>query len=187
MKFLSIFIKELREARGRVAQNRATRTIFATGTTCGVRGSALAEILVSGAIILVVMTSLYATHSFFVVQAHTNTQKLKANFLLEEGIEAVKTMRDFGWANISDLSEGSDYYLQFTGGRWATSTAESAVDGVYYRTFVVENVNRSSSGDIATSGGTLDAGTRKLTVTVSWQNRGATSTRELSTYIANII
>ncbi len=151
------------------------------------KGSSLAEVLVAGAIILIVLTGLYATHTFFVTQTQTNTQKIKVSFLLEEGVEAVKTMRDLGWTNISGLTANQPYYLTFTGGRWSTTTTATRIDNVYYRSFVVQNVNRASDDDITTTGGSSDAGTRKLTVTVSWPDRGATTTRSISTYIANII
>lgn len=152
------------------------------------KGSGLVEVIVSSAIILIVMLGLYTTHTYFISLTHSNTKKVKANLLLEEGVEAVKTMRDRSWVNISGLTPEQDYYLVFSGGVWATSTTSVAVDGVFYRKFRTSDVSREAGGDIDTNGGgTADSGTKKITVDVSWWNQNATSTASITTYVANIL
>ena len=69
---------------------------------------------------------------------------------------------------------------------WGLSTTLSKVDS-FLRTVTISNVNRdSTTGDIVSSGGALDTGTKLITVNVSWQESGETITKSLPFYISNI-
>ena len=61
---------------------------------------------------------------------------MQAGFLLEEGVEVVKFFRDTSWLNISGLTAGTFYYLQFDGTKWATTSSNIFVGGVFERKFV---------------------------------------------------
>jgi len=112
---------------------------------------------------------------------------VQASLLLEEGLETARFLRDASWANVSVPATGTTYYLTWSGTNWATSTTANVyVDGRFERTLRLDDVYRDGSDDIVPSGGTLDVGTRKATVTVSWWDRTATSTRTISTYLTNI-
>lgn len=151
------------------------------------RGSSLVEVMVASSVILIIMIGLYAVHTFFVSNTLQNTRKIKATFLLEEGIEAVKSLRDQNWSKITSFNPNTNYRITFESGAWATTTAYVLIDSLYDRTFTVTAVSRNSSGDIVTSGGTNDTGTKKLTMTVAWSVNGATTTKTLSTYIADVL
>lgn len=148
-------------------------------------GFGLIEIVVGGAVFAISILGI----SFYYQQALSVSQKtghiVQAGFLMEEGIEIAKLFRDGNWTNISGLTPGATYYLTWTGSAWATTTTNTFVDGSFERTLVVDNVNRDSNDDIVTSGGTLDAGTKKVTVSVAWNEKGATTTRSISTYLTN--
>ncbi len=69
---------------------------------------------------------------------------------------------------------------------WGLSTTLSKVDS-FLRTVTISNVNRDvTTGDIVSNGGVLDAGTKLITVNVSWQESGKTITKSLPFYISNI-
>jgi len=154
------------------------------------RGFGLLEIVIASAIVSITLFSL----SFvFVLSARLEAQsisKVRANFLAEEGLEAMRFLRDKGWdANLGSLSAGINYYLSF-----ATTTADWSIgmpypgfiDGFFSRRVTVEAVNRDSSDDIVTSGGVLDPNTKKINIEVSWSSYGATTTATLSTYLSDV-
>ncbi len=111
----------------------------------------------------------------------------QAGFLTAEGAEALRAFRDDSWTNISGLAAGTTYHLTWNGTRWATTTTGLYIDGIFWRTAVVSNVNRDANDDIVTSGGTLDSGTRKIRVETAWRASGTgTSTKAIELYLADI-
>ena len=112
-----------------------------------------------------------------------NTQ---ASFLLEEGVDAVKIIRDTSWSSgIGNLAVGTNYYFSYNGTTWISASNNVYVDGIFERKFVLNNVYRDASDDIAASG-TLDGGTKKATVSVSWRGRTGTTTKSASFYLTDL-
>ena len=149
-------------------------------------GFMLVEILVAVCIITasVIAVTIVAQKSIAVSRQAFNSSQ--AGFLLEEGAEAVRILRDNAWSNISALTVGTTYYPTFTGGTWTMSTTPNTV-GSFTRTVVVASVNRdSSTKDIVSSGGSVDSGTKLVTVTVSWVEGADTVTKTLQFYVINI-
>ncbi len=134
-----------------------------------------------------VISATYAAQKSLVLSAQS-LKNLQAAFLLEEGGNVVKILRSEGWSNISSLSVGTNYYPTFTNGSWSLSLTPSQIDGIFTRTVQVNNVNRdAATGDIVTSGGVLDAGTKQVSVTVSWQYGTSTFSKDLSFYLIDIL
>lgn len=149
-------------------------------------GLSLIEAMVAIAILVAVFLAIGEYFETSLQAANESLSATQAGYLAEEGVEAVKLMREESWdENIAPLSISTPYFLHFDGGMWkATTTPQSTPEG-FQRTFVLEGVYRDSSDDIAPSG-TLDPGTRKTTVTVSWQSGSSTRSRELTSYITNL-
>jgi len=152
------------------------------------KGLSLVEVLVASSIMIIFFMALVGIYNTYLKISRTNIYSIKGGYLAEEGIEAVKSLRDLSWNNnIASLSVNSDLYLAFSGGRWVATTTNIYIDGMFERKINIYEVNRDpSSGDIVTSGGALDSGTRLITVTVSWPYKNSTSTRSISTYITNL-
>lgn len=151
------------------------------------RGFGILEMVIASAILSVSLLGISSFYQNSLRVSRATTSFVQAGYLLEEGVEAVKLLRDKSWSgNIANLTSGTSYHLVYSGGSWATTTTVTLVDGVFDRSFVLENVNRDGNDDIVSSGGTLDAGTKKLTVSVAWGSPTGTTTKTLSTYIANI-
>lgn len=149
------------------------------------KGMGVVEIVVSAAIITIVLLGLVAAfHGALKISAETG-KKTQANFLAEEGMEAVRIMRDTNWNNLGALSTSTAYYLSFSGNGWATSTAPALIGGIFGRTFSVSDVYRDGNGKIAATGA-YDSETKKVTVTVGWLKAGATTTVSVATYFARI-
>jgi len=152
------------------------------------KGLSLVEVVIATSIILVFFMALVGVYNTYIQRVRANIDTVKAIYLTEEGIEAVKFLRDSGWtANITPLTIGSNYYLNFSGGMWKTTTSNIYTDGVFERKLVFQNASRDPvTSDIVTSGGTVDNNLRLVTVSVSWLNHGATTTKSISTYITNL-
>jgi len=154
-------------------------------------GSSLVEIVVAIFIFTVVLGLLINISSTYLSSSGDNLNIAKGAYLAEEGIEAVKIIRDSGWSNISSLSNNTNYYLYFNTSSstniWQATTSALIIDSIFARTFVLNPVYRDSNGRIINSGGTLDANTEQVVVSVSWPSKASTMTKSLSTYIANIL
>jgi hypothetical protein len=103
-------------------------------------------------------------------------------------MEAVRLMRDDSWTtNIAGQTMGVPFYIAYNGTTWKATSTVQYIDNQFVRTVTINNVSRNSSTqDIVTSGGTQDSNTKKITVSVSWFDHGATTTRSLQTYLTNI-
>jgi Tfp pilus assembly protein PilV len=148
-------------------------------------GFGILEILIGSAAIALSLLGIMFVFKNAIDVTTRNTRTIQASYLLEEGVEAVKIMRDAGWANITDLTMGVDYFFDFTGTTWATSTTNVFTDGVFERTFVVLAVYRDANEDI-TESGAFDPDTKEIVVSVGWSDGAATTTKTLATYITNI-
>lgn len=149
------------------------------------KGFSLVEVLVAATILLVVVLSITRVFSGYVVSSRGSIDSLKAAYLAEEGIEAVKIMRDTGWASSTAYLAGT-YRIAWNGSTWATTTSTMLIDNLFDRTILIEPVYRDSvTKDIETSG-TVDPGTKKVTVSVSWNSGAGTTTKALTTYITNL-
>lgn len=155
------------------------------------KGSALVEILVAVFIFSAILGSLITASSMYLRGAGDSLRSAKGAYLAQEGVEAIKIMRDTGWSNISTLNNNTDYYLYFdtsssTNNTWKATSTISTIDSIFDRTFKLYSVNRDSNGRVVLNGGTLDSNTREVNVSVSWKLKGATTTKVLSTYITNM-
>jgi prepilin-type N-terminal cleavage/methylation domain-containing protein len=149
-------------------------------------GFTLVEVLVACVIISTTILALMSATSKSIELSSKALRQVQANMLLEEGAEAVKSVRDNSWTGISGLNVNTNYYLAFSGNVWNLSTSQgSAIDGIFARKVVFASVYRNATDDIAQSG-TLDPDIEKVTVTVSWKSPSGASIKDLSFYMANI-
>ncbi len=149
------------------------------------KGFGMIEMIIGAAILSV---SLLGISTFFqsALKTSSATQlSIKGDYLLEEGIEAVKLLRDAGYANnLSMLSTSIPHYFVWNGSSWATTTANVFIDGLFERSFTITNVTRDANDDIAA--GTNDPDTKLITVSVAWNAQNATTTRTIATYITDL-
>lgn len=150
------------------------------------KGYGLIEIIVGAALMSVVLFALLGVTHNAVRLSRESLREVQASLLLEEGAEAVRLLRDRSWINeIASLAPGTEYFLEFDSATWQSTTTEEIIDGLFQRSFNVENVNRDINDDIVSSG-TFDPDTRKVNLLVSWPNlRGTTTRQEVSTYLTN--
>ena len=149
-------------------------------------GFALLEALVAAGILSTVLAGSIGALLISTRSASTNGARMEAAYLADEGIEAVRILRDNGWsANIASHASGAPFYIGWNGTTWVATTTNAFVDGLFERSVEFADVNRDGSQQIAPNG-SLDSDTKKITVTVSWRSDDATSSRTLSAYITNL-
>jgi len=114
--------------------------------------------------------------------------------LASEGMEAMYNIRENGGISFtsgwSGLTSASDYYQPaLFGGTWVLGSKSSASPppampspyGQFTRTVKIEAVRRDivglgCNGEVSDTGACDDANTRKVTVTVTWTERGVAKT-----------
>lgn len=149
------------------------------------RGSVAIEVLIGSVIISLALISSVLLMGKAMNITRQIMYEAKAAFLLEEGVESIKSIRDTDWDDISTLTDSQTYYISWNNGVYELSTTPSTI-GEFTKTAIFESVYRDSEDDIVSSGGTIDDGTRFVTINVSWQNGTNTLSKEMSFYITNI-
>lgn len=153
------------------------------------KGFGLLEIVIA---VSIISATIFSLSFVFLIASRLETMsldKIRANFIVEEGLEAMRFLRDQSWAtNLGGLSAGTTYYLAFatTTSTWSVGTNGSEIDKLFLRKITAENVCRNGSYDIVSSCGTLDPDTKKINVSVEWLERGSTTTISASTYLSDI-
>lgn len=151
------------------------------------RGMSLAEIVVAATIITVFVVALAGVYNLHLKSIFAAPRQVKASFLNEEGVEAVKYLRNLSWSTyIAPLSLETDYFLVWQNNRFEITTDNTYIDSLFERKVVLSEVLRDAQSNIVDAGGTPDANIRKVTVTTSWREGNATSTKHLTTYMTDL-
>ncbi len=145
-------------------------------------GFGLIEIIVVTAVVTVALFGFLQTSILSVQLLRREKENLEAVMLAQEGIEAIRSVRDESWTNnIAPLSNGASYYPVVQNSKWILATSSQGfINGKYTRYVVFEEVLRNAQDRIAPSG-TPDPDTKKVTARVGWDGK----TTELVTYITN--
>lgn len=162
--------------------------VFRSKTSRRTFGFTLIEIILATSIITTFMVSLSIYYKKVLDVSQDTTRHIQSGFLLEEGIEVVKLLRDTSWsARIATLSTTTTYYLYWSSGVWTSTTTTQVTENVFTRSFTVADVTRDVSDNIAASG-TFDPGSKKVMFTVTWPRKGSrsTATESAETYIMNL-
>lgn len=148
-------------------------------------GFSLIEVVIGVAIISLslfgLITALLAISNLEI----RNLRQTQSAYLLEEGLEAMRFLRNNDWDNIASLETGENYWLTFENGAWVVSQSEGLINNLFDRRIIVAEVYRDNDFKLAETG-TLDSETKKVTLTISWSHRGVTTTRTMTTYLTNI-
>ena len=153
------------------------------------KGFSVLEVILAAAIFVI-----FSTGAIIVVAHGYNSNRLGSeltvsNQFAAEGIEAVRSIKNRAYGNLNNSlgtgvdRDGTFNYWTF-GGANDLLTHNSGDD--YTRVLKVEDVNRDVSGNIVTSGGTLDPDTKKITSTVTWNfNSARPETTALVDYLTD--
>jgi len=153
------------------------------------KGISIIELLTAVAIISFAVVSLLELTSFCLRITSIINQNNKANNMAQEMMEQIRNFRDVTSWNIDGLetiTPSTDYYIQKAGtpATWQLIQGTKTVNG-FTRKAVFEDVMRDLNDDIVESGGVNDPNTKKITVTVSWEERGNSRQIEFVSYFTN--
>ncbi|MCB9802547.1 type II secretion system protein [Candidatus Nomurabacteria bacterium] len=128
-------------------------------------GFSLVELVVAVGVFAILASGVF----YVVTNSYTNfygtgDKQAIAEFA-QEGLEAVRSIRENSWQYIED-NVGSDLGVSQTAGLWSFS-GSSDVSGGLTRVITIADVSRDTSGNIVSSGGSDDPLTKKITITVS--------------------
>jgi len=143
----------------------------------------LIEIILAIAIFMILAVTGITTilHSFSVNKL--GEEQTNADLYAQEGLEAVRSIKNQGWSNIS--ADVQTKGLQSSNGYWEFNGTGDSKDK-YTRTILISSVNRDGSGNIIESGGSVDPDTLKVTSAVSWNFSGPRNdVVTYSTYLTN--
>ena len=147
------------------------------------------EILIVVAILAFSITSLLGLISLSLTSSLSTEHTTQADELAKETMEQVRNFRDgTNWDTngLGTLSIGSDYYPKETGSPAAWQMISGTdTSGEFSKKVVFSNANRDANDNIVSSGGTVDTYTKKITVTISWEQKGKDYQRQLITYLTD--
>jgi hypothetical protein len=142
------------------------------------RGVTAIEVAIGVSIAALVIVYAMTTIGLFVNAGRTTSEKTKALYLVEDGFELLRYVRDGSWPTLSALSSNTTYYLSVTTAGVYVVTTPQTIDG-FTRSFRISNVYRNSSDDIVastTGGSSADTSSKYITMTVT----GGVSTTTVS-------
>ncbi len=151
------------------------------------KGISLVEVVVASSIIGLSMIYISNVYTNFLNLSLENTYKVQAVFLVDEGVEAIKTMRSYAWSTIGSSTSDVVYYLTWQNNRWQSTTTQTLVDDKFIRKYTVSDVYRDPSTlNIVENGGVLNPDSKIINMDVSWSYKGSTSTKSTSFYMFNL-
>lgn len=139
------------------------------------------EIIVATAVFMVMITGIAPLYLGVFDSNLRDADKLAAEMLLQQGLEAVRSIRDYSFSNLTTgthgLSRGSGYW---------TFSGSSDVSGKFTRTVLVENITRDSACNVTSGAGTTDNNAKRVTVTINWDyKQGAAGSLSTVEYMTN--
>ena len=111
----------------------------------------------------------------------TGREQTQAAALSQEGLEAVRSIRDRSFANLSSGTFG----IGISNSLW-TFSGTSDISDKYTRQIIISPANRDAGGTLVVSGGSTDPDTFAVTSKTFWNNTvGDTRTISLNSYFTN--
>jgi len=149
------------------------------------KGISVIEVVICIALVMITFWSFTGIAKYSLKIQEQSKTKIEAINLASEAIEAVRSIRNESWDNISILSLETKYYPIISGNKWILTLADPGlINGMYDRSIIIERVYRDANDNISESG-TEDNQTKKITALVEWADRGQTKQIDLITYLTN--
>lgn len=152
-------------------------------------GFTIIEIVVVVVVVVSVFGAILSFLSLGVRNSERNRTRLQAILLAQETMEAVRNFRDnTTWSNdgIGSLAVGANYYPVFVSLGWNIVPGVENT-GIFNRSVIFYNVSRDTNGNIESvyNSARNDINTKKVFVTVSWNDRYGSANETITGYIAN--
>lgn len=131
------------------------------------KGFSTIEVLLSSSILILIVAAFMGAYIYGSESTALAGQRARAVFLAEEGLEASRNIRDSGFSNLVNGTNG----LAISGSQWIFSGASDITDSFYTRQITI-----SAAG----------TDRKQVASTVTWQqNNQRTGSVSLTTYLTN--
>jgi len=136
-------------------------------------GQSLVELLIVIGLSAIVLPALFVGFIASREGKAQQGQRAQALAILNKTIEAVRSVREKGWANIASIPLGDPYHPEISSPTWSLVSGEYTDSDGFKTKVEINSVNRgdcpgADCGKIVTSGGTLDPSSKKVDITISW-------------------
>jgi type II secretory pathway pseudopilin PulG len=136
-----------------------------TKATKSQAGLSIIEIIIAVSLFAIISASSMGAILGSFSTSRLGEEQNQANFLALQGIEAVTSIRNQDWANMSNGTFG----LNYSGDSWTFSgTSDTDPSGKFTRVITISDVGRDGNNNIVGSGGTVDSETKRVVSTVTW-------------------
>lgn len=154
------------------------------------------EVIISIAILTGVILGLVALSTLLFTLSKTSVNETKATYLLQEGFEAMRKIRDSSWNNISTLDENLDYYLLYDNEAktWSLINSSDNLNGFTRKIRIYDALREDANSNgqidapdpINPDGTLIDTDTKRIVITVSWKDKSNLSRNYTATsYLTN--
>ena len=143
------------------------------------KGFSMIELLVAIGIITVTLTSLLGVINFSLRLMILTKETTLATVMVQEGFEAVRSIRDNDWTKLIDGNHG----LTSVAGEWDFLGTENVISG-FTRKILIESVSRNPATDDIEetyNSSNNDPDTKKIIAIVSWKGKEI----KIATYLTN--
>lgn len=127
-------------------------------------GTTLVEVLVATALVGIMMPPLAIALISSYTARPSLTQQISATSLLQEITEAAKSVSENGWTS---FAVDGTYHPVVSGSSWTLASGSGTVGNLTDQV-VISDVQRGTSDNIVSSGGTDDPSTKLVVASVSW-------------------
>lgn len=142
------------------------------------RGQTIVEVLVAIGLTAVLLPGMLTAFVATRDGRASDTQRLAATALLREANEAVRAVKLRDWNNVA--SDGTFHPL-ISGGAWSLASGAETINS-YNRQIGITAVRRNAAGAVVENGGEVDPATKKVVVTVSWNQPAGSAVSSTSYY-----
>lgn len=163
------------------------------------KGFNIIELIIAIFILGIVIVGFYEVAVLSLKILQESEHEMRAVYLAEEGVEAVRSIRDtITWIDSDDgeiglgeldIDVADTYYPIISGEKWELSFIDPGViEGIFNRKIVFEKISRDpATGEIEAvyDEGHKDADSLKLSVVVNWMEKNVSKDITLVTLITN--
>lgn len=145
------------------------------------QGQSVIEVIIAVSLFVIITVSSVVTLLGSFSTTRLASEETQATYYAVEGLEAVQSIRNQNWDNLMN----GDYGLSSSGNVWSFSGA-SDVNGKFTRVISISDVERDGSGNIVSSGGTVDPEIKNIVSTITWSfTPSRNNTVSSTTYLTN--
>ena len=148
------------------------------------KGFTLIELILAITIFVIMATGVAVPIIGNHLNSMENQRNVQANALLTEVWEAVRSIRNNDWSDVTNGTHG----LRIAGGVWEFYGTSDVINN-FTRTVTVSDVYRDDDGNRVDSGGTLDPDSKQVDLQIAWEptpydNRSLSAESLLTNYVS---